>query len=169
MSSLTCETGAGLTIRGLSTGQWQSWDLETRALRELGKGIRFDVEGPVVRVTNSSARLIERAVYIQTDREPVVVSFGEIAPGKSGEGRIDGARLSAADALNLGPDSLGDRLLRGWLETVVRKPKPYESVEQKPQKFLVCVLKNETDPVRVDARVSDRSRAITLLHVGEAP
>jgi len=45
----------------------------------------------------------------------------------------------------------------------------YENVEQKSQKFLICVLKNDPDPIRVDARVSDRSRSITLLHVGETP
>jgi hypothetical protein len=169
MSTLTCETGAGLTIKGLSTGQWQSWDLETRAIRELGQGVRFDVEGPSVRVTNSSPRHIQRAIYVQIDREPVVVPFGEIAAGKSAEGKFDGLRVSPLDALGLSPDSLGDRLLRNWLETTVRRAKPYESIEQKPQRFLICILKDDPDPVRVDARVSDRSRAITLLHVGETP
>jgi hypothetical protein len=169
MTTLTCETGAGVTIKGLSTGQWQSWDLETRALRELGQGIRFDPEGPTVRVTNSSPRQIERAVFVQIDREPIVVPFGEIAPGKSAEGKIDGMRVSPVDALGLGPDSLGDRLLRTWLDTTVRRPRAYEAIEQKPQRFLICVLKDDADPVRVDARISDRSRAITLLHVGENP
>jgi len=169
MSTLTCETGAGLTIRGLNTGQWQSWDLEARALRDLGKGIRFDVEGPVVRVTNSSPRHIERAVYVQIDREPLVVPIGEIEPGKTGEGRLETRRMSAMEALGLPPDSLGERLLRTWFDTTLRRARPYENVEQKSQKFLICVLKNDPDPIRVDARVSDRSRSITLLHVGETP
>ena len=169
MTSLTCETGAGLTLKGLSTGQWQSWDMESRAIRDLGKGIRFDAEGPMVRVTNSSPRHIERAVYVQTDREPLVVPIGEIAPGKSGEGKIDARRLGPVEALGLEPDSLGDRLLRNWLDTLVRRNRGYDNVEQKPQKFLICVLKNDPDPIRVDARISDRSRAITLLYVGDPP
>jgi hypothetical protein len=169
MSTLTCETGAGLTIRGLNAGQWQSWDLEARALRELGKGVRFEVEGPVVRVSNSSPRHIERAVYVQIDREPLVVPIGEIEPGKTGEGRLEPRRMSALEALGLEPDSLGERMLRTWFDTTLRRARPYENVEQKPQKFLICVLRNDPDPVRVDARVSDRSRSITLLHVGETP
>ncbi|MBI3855274.1 MAG: hypothetical protein HY293_06250 [Planctomycetes bacterium] len=169
IASLTCETGSGLTLRGLGAGQWQSWDLETHALRELGPGVSFGVDGPVVRVTNGSSRVIERAVFIQSDREPVVVGFGEIGPGKSGEGRIDGPRVSAAAALGLEPDSLGDRLLRTWLETATRRLRPFDPIEEKKQRFLLCVLKNEGEPVRVDARVSDRSRAITLLHVAEGP
>jgi hypothetical protein len=169
MTSLTCETGAGLTLKGLSTGQWQSWDMESRAIRDLGKGIRFDAEGPIVRVTNSSPRHLERAVYVQVDREPLIVPIGEIAPGKSGEGQIDGRRLGPVEALGLAPDSLGDRLLRNWLETLLRRSRPSDNVDLKPQKFLICVLKNDPDPVRVDARISDRSRAITLLYVGDPP
>lgn len=169
MSTLTCETGAGISIRGLSTGQWQSWDLETRSLRELGKGIRFDVEGAGVRVTNSSGRHIERAIYVQIDREPLVVPFGEIGSGKTAEAPIQGRRMNPLEALGLEPESLGDRLLRTWFDTTLRRARPYESVDQKPQKFLLCVLKNDPDPVRVDARISDRSRSITLLHVGEGP
>ena len=169
MSTMTCETGAGLTIKDLSTGQWQSWDLETRALRDLGKGIRFDVEGPVVRVANSSPRLIERAIYVQIEREPVVVPFGEIGPGKTEEGRIELRRTNPQEALGLEPVSLGDRLLRTWFDSTLRRARPYENVEQqKSQKFLICVLKNDPDAVRVDARISDRSRSITLLHVGDA-
>jgi hypothetical protein len=169
MTDMTCETGAGLTIKGLSTGQWQSWDLETRGLRELGKGIRFDLEGPVVKVTNSSPRHIARGVYVQIDRESMVVPIGEIAPGKTGEGKIDLRRIGPVEALGLEPDSLGDRLLRSWLDTLLRRNRSFDTLEQKPQKFLICVLKDDPDPVRVDARISDRSRTITLLYVGDAP
>ena len=169
MSNLVCETGAGLTIKGLSTGQWQSWDLETRALRDLGQGIRFESEGPLVRVINSSPRHIERAIYVQIDREPVVIPFGEIAPGKTAEAKGGILRVSPLEALGLGPETLGDRVLRNWFEMNVRRAKSYEAVEQKAHKFLICVLKDDPDPVRVDARVSARSRTITLLHVGDAP
>ena len=168
-TSVTCETGAGITIKGLSTGQWQSWDFESRAIRDFGQGIRFDLDGPVVRISNSSPRHIVRGIYVQIDREPVVAPFGEIAPGKTGEARIEGMRMNAADALLLDPDSLEGRVLRPWLETNVRRPKPYESMEQKSQRFLLCVLKEDGDPVKVDASLSGRSRSVTLLHVGDAP
>jgi hypothetical protein len=167
MSNLTCETGAGLTLRGLGTGQWQNWNLEGRALRDLGKGVRFDPGGPTVRIANDSPRSIERGVYIQTGREVVVAPFGALAPGKTAEARIDGPRVSPLEALGLGPDSLGDRLLRGWLEGLLRPRRPDERLEQ--TRFLICILKEDDATVTVDARVSDRSRSITLLHVGESP
>ena len=83
---------------------------------------------------------------------------------------MEGRRVGAVEALGLEPDSLGDRLLRTWFDNALRKTRPYENLDQqKTQRFLICVLKNDPEPVRVDARVSDRSRSITLLHVGETP
>jgi hypothetical protein len=167
ITALTCETGASLTLRGLGAGQWQSFELETHALRDLGRGVRFDLEGGRLRISNGSARLIERGVFVQTGREPAVAEFGEVAPGKAGEAKLDSSRVTPLERLGLAPDSLGDRLLRPWLETAVRRTGQVETFE-KTQRFLLCILKNDSDPVRVDARVSNRSRAITLLHVAEA-
>jgi hypothetical protein len=167
MTNLTCETGAGITFRGLGTGQWQNWDLEGRALRDLGRGVRFDPIGPTIRIANDSPRMIERGVYIQTGREAVVVPFGPLAPGTAAEARIDGPRIPPLEALGLSPESLGDRLLRAWLEGLLRPRRPEERLEQ--ARFLICVLREDDATVTVDARISDRSRSITLLHVGEAP
>jgi hypothetical protein len=168
LSTLTCETGAGLTLRGLGSGQWQSWDLETRALGDLGKGVRFEVEGAGLRVQNDSPRLIERGIFVQTGREPCVVPFGEIPAGGRAEAAVLPAMPDPVKALGFGPDTLGDRILRPWFSMTVRPLRIGETAES-TRRFLICVLRDERRPVQVDARVSDRSRSLTLLHVAEAP
>lgn len=168
-ASLTVESGAGLTLRGLGVGQWQSWDLEARAIRDLGRGISFEAAGPSVKIDNGSPRQIERGLFIQTGgMEIVVIPFGPVEPGKSAEATADGPRPAPLSALGIAPDTLGDRLLRSWLETVVRRPRPESGHNPRPARFLVCVLKEDGEPLKIDARASDRSRAVTLLHVAEA-
>src|SRR5678809_1581980 len=117
-------------------------------LRELGQGIRFEGDGPGVRIVNSSPRQIERAVYVQMDREPLVIPFGEIPPGRTAEAKGGILRVSPLEALGIGPESLGDRVLRNWFEMNVRRAKSYDAVEQKAQRFLICVLKDDPDAVR---------------------
>ncbi|HVE42193.1 MAG TPA: hypothetical protein VNM14_20080 [Planctomycetota bacterium] len=168
LTTLTCETGAGLTLRGLGAGQWQSWDLETRSIAELGKGVSFDVEGAGLRVQNNSARVIERGIYVQTGREPCVVPFGEIAAGGRAEAVVLPGAPDPVRALGFDPDSLGDRILRPWFAMTVRPLRVGETVET-ARRFLICVMRDERRPVQVDARISDRSRSLTLLHVAEAP
>jgi hypothetical protein len=168
LSTLTCETGAGLSLRGLGSGQWQSWDLETRSLGTLGKGVRFEVDGAGLHVENDSARLIERGIFVQTGRETCVVSFGEIAPGGRAEAVIVPGPNDPVKALGFEADTLGDRILRPWFSMTVRPPRIGESAEP-TKRFLVCVLRDDRRPVQVDARISDRSRSLTLLHVAEAP
>ncbi|MBV8880570.1 MAG: hypothetical protein JO332_11430 [Planctomycetaceae bacterium] len=167
MTTLNCETGSSLTIKSLATGQWQSWDLETRALRDLGKGVRFSNEGAVLRIANGSARPIERGVYIQTGHEGGVVPFGPVAPGQSTDVPLTGYVRSGGDAMAFPAESLGDTLLRPWLDSIVG---PSIGISQgNVQRFLLCVLRDEGTPVDVDARLSGRSRTVTLLHVAEAP
>ena len=169
MTPLTIETGSGLTIRGLGAGQWQSWDLEGRAIRDLGQGVKFEAAGGVVRITNGSSRTIERGIFVQTGgTEVAVVPFGTVLPGKTEEApAAAGPRTAPLLALAIPPDSLGDRLLRPWLDTLVRRPRHDASFNARAQRFLVCVLKEEAEPIKIDARASDRSRSITLLHVAE--
>jgi hypothetical protein len=168
ITTLTCETGSGLTLRGLGSGQWQSWDLETRSLRELGKGVRFEAAGAALHVQNDSPRLIERGIYVQTGREACVVPLGEIASGGHLETVIAPGISDPLKALDFGPDTLGERLLRPWFSTTVRPARLGDSAEP-TRRFLLCVLREERPSVLVDARISDRSRSLTLLHVGEAP
>lgn len=168
-ATLTVESAAGITLRGLGAGQWQSWDIEARALRDFGKGVSFEPAGGSVRIVNGSPRQIERGLFVQTGGPDVVlIPFGPVAPGQSAEARADGPRLPPLVALGIPPDSLGSRLLRPWLDTIARRPRQDASLQAKPARFLVCVLKDEGEPLRVDAPASSRSRAVTLLHVAEA-
>jgi hypothetical protein len=164
-SSITLQNGSPMAIRGLNAGQWQSWDLETQALRELGKGVRFSVKGGRVTVRNDSPRLIERAVYVETGTTPIAIPIPSLEPGKDFEAPLSGANERGMEALGLAPDSLGETVLRPWLEGLFLGNARGTSVER----FLVCVLRDEGAPVTVDARLSSRSRSITLLHVAEAP
>lgn len=168
MNTIQVESGATMMMRGVSAGQWQSWDLETRALRELGKGIRFSVEGAQLKIHNGSGRLIERGLFVQTGTEGTTVPFSALETGKSFDATLAGTRHPGTDALGLAPDSLGSTLVRPWLETLTG-PNLAALGAGAPQRFLLCVLREEGTPVTVDARLSGRSRSITLLHVAEAP
>ena len=168
-STLTCETGAGLTLRGLGTGQWQSWDLEGRALAELGKGVRFEATDAAVRVLNDSPRTIERAIFVQTGREPCVVPLGLIAPGGRADAAVVPSLTDPLAALGFGPDTLGDRLLRPWISSVVRPLRVGDAPPDATRRFLLCVLREDRVPVTLDARISSRSSSLTLLHVAEGP
>jgi hypothetical protein len=165
MTTITLQTGSTMSIRGLSAGQWQSWDLETRALRDLGKGVLFSVEGGRLRVENNSPRVIERGVFVQTGGETLAAPFPGLEPGKMVEAPLDGSRRLAVDTLGLGLDPLGDALVRPWLEGALSGTAPGGPT----RRFLLCVLRDEGAPVSVDARLSGRSRSLTLLHVAEAP
>jgi hypothetical protein len=171
LPTLTFETGTGLTVRGLNSGQWQNWQIETRAIRDLGKGIRFWVEGGRVRIANDSPRHIVRGLCIQTGAGAFVAPFGDVAPGKSSDTPVPAVSGSAVEALGFPLDSLGDGLLRSWLETFTRPPGFPASVggSEAPQRFLVCLLRNEGETVSLDARLSSRSQTLTLLHVAEGP
>lgn len=168
LDTITCETGAGFTLRGLGAGQWQSWDLESRAIRDLGKGVRFDVGGSGVRVRNDSTRHIVRGVFVQTGREAMVAPFGEIAPGGQADGTAAPGLTDPVRALGFGEQSLGDRLLRGWLQPAARGPRSSEAFEA-TKRFLICVVRDDPASIRVDAGLSSRSQTISLLHVAEAP
>lgn len=167
LSNLTCETGRGLTLRGVGAGQWQSLDLEVRALRDLGGSIRFQLEGGQARIVNHSSRTLLRSIVVQTGREPLIVPFGEIAPGKTAESSSAGPRGNPLEALGLAPDSLGDRLLRSKLELSLRTLPANLSDRVPGQRYLLSVVRSDEDSVHVDARISGRSQSIVLLHVAE--
>lgn len=168
LATITCESGAGLKLLGMGAGQWQSWDLETRAVRDLGKGVRFEAGGGVVTIRNDSPLGIERGVYIQTGREPAVAGFGEIPPGGDAVATAAPIAQDPVRVLGFQPESLGESILRPWAAGLFRSPRADE-VQDKGRKFLICVLRAEPEPVRIDARLSERSRSVTLLHVAEAP
>lgn len=168
LPTLTCETGTGLGIRGLSTGQWQNWEMETRAIRDLGKGVRFTVEGGRLKIDNGSARAIERGVYFQTGFDAQAVPFGAVDPGRSAELPIPPSPSAPGDIAGFPPGSLGECVLRAWVEPLTSRPAPGSAAGQ-PQRFLLCVLKDEGAPVTVKSGTSGRSQSVTLLHVMEAP
>ncbi|HVR83709.1 MAG TPA: hypothetical protein VMU54_05310 [Planctomycetota bacterium] len=165
LNTISIENGSTLSIRGVSAGQWQSWDLESRALRELGKGVRFTVEDTHLKIQNGSSRVIERGLFIQTGPEGTTVPFSLLEAGRSFEAPLGPARQPGSELLAFAPDSLGSTLLRPWLDTMGGPNRGAGA----PRRFLICVLRNEGTPVTVDARLSGRSQSITLLHVAEAP
>jgi hypothetical protein len=168
LNPISIENGRTLAIRGLSAGQWQSWELESRALRELGQGIRFSVEGAQLKVQNGSSRLIERGLFVQTGPEGTAIPFSVLEAGQSFEATLSKVRQPGSALLALPQDSLGSTLLRPWLDTMTG-PNWGSLGSAAPQRFLICVLRDEGAPVAVDAPLSRRSQSITLLHVAEAP
>jgi len=169
--TLTYETGSGLAVRGLGSGQWQTWQIETRAIRELGRGIRFSASGKSVRIANDSPWHVERGIYVQGGAISRAAPFGEVPPGQAAEATIPDLPVSAQGALAFAPESLGDTLLRPWLESLVRPAAGLatDPAGDAPQRFLLCVLRDAGTTVTPDARLSSRSQTLTLLYVAEGP
>ena len=97
--------------------------------------------------------------------------FGEVAPGQSADATIPAFPVPAHGALAFPPASLGDTLLRPWLETLVQ-PNAVPGTEgagEAPQRFLLLVLRDGGTTVAPDARLSSRSQTVTLLYVAEGP
>ena len=121
-----------------------------------------------MKIHNGSPRTILRGVLVQTGVDSSMTPCPQIEPGQSFEAALDAPKTQGPDVLGLEVDSLGDTLLRPWLEPIALRrggdPDP-----SRPRRFLLCVLRDEGEPVSVDARLSSRSRSITLLHVEEAP
>jgi hypothetical protein len=168
LNTISIENGSTLAIRGVSAGQWQSWDLESRALRELGKGIRFSVAGAQLKIHNGSSRVIERGLFVQTGPGGTTAPFPRLEAGKGFEATLGVPRRPGTELLALAPDSLGSTIVRPWLDALTG-PSFGSPGSGSSQRFLICVLRDEGTPVTVDARLSGRSQSITLLHVAEAP
>jgi hypothetical protein len=162
---LEFEDGAAPGFRGVGIGQWQSWPMEARALRDLGQGIRFDASDGTLRVVNGSPRAIARGVYLEVGRGGFACPFGEAAPGETVERPLDTSRYDPLGALGFAKESFGGRLLGTYFAQLQALYRQDPSMRSRQHRVLVCVLGDDDAPVRLDARISGDSRNLTLLFV----
>ncbi len=167
------ELPAGPRFRSVAIGQWQSWALETRAIADLGTGVRWTARGGVLRVENGSALDIERAVFIRAGHGGFASPLGALAPGRALEAPLQEARWAPLGDLGFAPESLGGRVLAASLESLrqqYRRDEPEAASRRRQEEWLVCVVREAGPGVEVDARRAGDSRSLTLLFVrGEAP
>jgi hypothetical protein len=163
------EDGATFTYKGVSVGQWQSWNLQARAFRDLGSGIHFEVTRAKLKITNLSALPIERGLFIETGPGGCASPFGEVAPGKSIEAPLDRTRRRPYEDLDIARESFAGRMLGPSLDPLVHEwRRTGDSENVRPARALLCLVKEEAPPIRADARLSGSSRSLTMLHVAEA-
>ncbi len=162
------EPSAGPRFRSVAIGQWQSWALETRAIVDLGTGIRWSSRGGLLRVENGSALDIQRAVFIRARHGGFASPVGAVAPGQAVESPLDESRWMPLDDLGFDASSLGQRVLAPPLAALRRDGA--DDPRRRQVEWLVCVIRDGRPGVEVDARRAGDSRSLTLLFVrGELP
>jgi hypothetical protein len=164
------EVGGDSRVRSVTVGQWQSWALETRALVELGRGIRWRAREGALRVDNGSPLAIERALFVSQGDLVSATPVGAVESGGSAEVRLDPSRWSPLEDLGFGELSLGAKAV-GDCFAELRTAGRYRSSQDalRPADLLLCVVREAGPGVEVDARRSGDSRSLTLLVVREAP
>jgi len=162
---LEFEDGAAPAFRGVAVGQWQSWPVEVRGLRDLGGGITFQTSGGVLHVTNASPRRIARVAYLEVGYGGFALPMGEVAPGATVEAPLDKSRYDPVGALGFTRDSFGGRLLGNYFAQLQTLHRQDRALRGRQHKVLVCVLRDEDPSIRLDARTSGDSRSLTLLFV----
>ncbi|HEX7896619.1 MAG TPA: hypothetical protein VF950_02590 [Planctomycetota bacterium] len=165
-AALETEEGASTTFRGVPIGQWQSWAFETRAVADLGAGVRWELRNGKVRVKNGSAFSIERAILVRAGRGGWSSPVGAIAPGGDVEAPLDTARWSPIADLGFDDRSLGARVLGGplgGLRLLYQRDDGRSVVQQ--EEILVCVIREDGPGAEVNARLSGESRSVSVLFV----
>jgi hypothetical protein len=166
--TLRLDEGVGMAFRSVSVGQWQTWSLESRALRPLGTGIQFKVDGGSLLVTNGSPLTISRGTLCVLADKEFSSPFGEVPAGKRAEFPIIATGANPSADLGLERNTLGGRLLLPSADVLPQARSLSAGASRRPRQFLLCLLSDRTPPVRPSASVSGASRSITLLEVSEA-
>jgi hypothetical protein len=160
------EEGLAPRFKGVTIGQWQHWAFETRALADLGGGVRWEMRDGRVRVRNGSALAIDRALLVRAGRGGFASPLGAVAPGAEVEAPLDAGRWSPLVDLGFEERSLGARVLGhplGGLRQLYQRDDGRPVVQQ--EEFLLCVLRDDVPGAEIDARLSAESRSLSLLFV----
>jgi hypothetical protein len=166
--TLRIEEGVGMAFRNVSVGQWQTWSLESRALRPLGSGIQFKVDGGILTVTNGSPLSISRGTLCVLAEKEFSSPFGEVPAGKRMDFPIIATGANPSADLGLDRNTLGGRILLPSADVLPQSRSLSAGAHRRPRQFLLCLLSDRTPPVRPGASVSRASRSITVLEVSEA-
>ena len=165
-AALDVEDGSAPSFKGVSIGQWQSWAFETRAMADLGKGIRWESGADRLKVINGSGLAIERAILVRAGRGGWASPLGAVAPGATAEAPLDTGRWSPLEDLGFDERSLGARVLGGplgGLRLLYQRDDGQALTRQ--EEFLVCVLREEGPGPEINARLSGDSRSVSVLFV----
>lgn len=163
-----CEEGAAFKYRAVSVGQWQSWNLEARAVRGLEGGVHFEAGEDRLKITNLSPFAIERGLYLEHGRGALASPFGEVPAGKSVEVVLYRNRCRPLEDLGLSREAFAGRMLAPVLDPLeFARSQPIDPSIRRQTRALLCLLKEEAPTVTVNASVSGGSRRLTVLHVAE--
>ncbi len=163
------EEGAARGYRGVGIGQWQSWNLEARGLRDLKGGISFSALRGRLRVTNHSPQAIRRGVFVAAGHGGYACPFGAVPAGGSVEVALNESRYEPVADLGFARETFAGRLLTPYFAPLPTLYRQREAAKGRQHRFLVCLLEDDPPPVRLNARTSGASRSLTLLHVMEEP
>ncbi len=150
-------------FRNVGVGQWETWNAEGRALRDLGGGVTFQAAGGGLRITNGSPCTIARGLYCSVGRGGYASPFGEVAPGQTLELPLDPNSWNPVADLGFAPGSFQALLLEPQFARM--RNLQQASDVRKQQTFLLCLVKEAKPAVEIDARSSGQSASLTLLQV----
>ena len=148
----------------VGVGQWQSFHVEAAALRDLGEGVSFRARGSTLEVTNLTGFPIPRGIYLRAGRGGFSSPFGEVPSGETREFPLEVTDYDPLGHLGFTPDALPGRMLGAMFRRLQSRYKTQRQARQ--EEGLICVLDEGTPRIEVDAFLSGRSEAVTLLHVG---
>lgn len=165
---LDVEDGAATAYPAVGVGQWQSWNLQARAFRDLAGGVHLESTGDRVKVTNLTPFTIRRGLVLESGEGGGTTPFGEVAAGKSTEVQVGPGHRRPYEDLGITRESFAGRMLAPTLDPLVSSyVRPADPLRSETGRSLLCILQEEEPPVRVDAGLSGDSRSLTILHVGE--
>lgn len=153
-------------LRSAVVGQWESWAMETRAVADLGAGLRWRREGNLVRLENGTPLALERALLVGSGPEAAATPLGAVPPGGTAQAAVDPARWSPLEDLGFGATSLGGLVLEDALADLrgrSRYAAPSPAQVPRADEWLVAVVREAGPGAEVDARRSADSRSLTLL------
>ncbi len=161
-ASLDVETGAALTLRGVVFDQYQTLHFQGDGLRDLGRGIRFDVDAATgrVNVDNGSAIALSSCVVVDLSKLSIH-AVGPVAAGASAASTPGAPQKLPflAEAIGAPPQGLAAAVLRSY---------GIHSLRSEALRYvLIALAPDPIPPATVNAPLSGRSQSLLLLAVPE--
>lgn len=161
-ASLSVESGAALMLRGIAFDQYQTLHFQGEGLRDLGRGIRFQVDEATgrVNVANGSAIALTSCAVVDLSKL-TIHPVGAVAAGASAASLpgVPHKLPFLPEAFGAAPEGLTAALLRSFSLHSLRS----ESIRH----VLIAFAPDPVPPAGVNAALSGRSQSLLLLAVPE--
>ncbi len=160
-ASLSIGQDRAWVLRNCGFAQWQARVFIGRGTQEIGGGVRVNLDGANLSVSNGTPWRIVRGFAVEGRRAggPQLIPFGEVPAGAE-RAFVGPSESPKPEELGLSPFEL--RILRPWLKDVTGRALM--------GRVALCIVDAPIETVAVDATLSRSSERLCLLQVfGEGP